>query len=588
MQTDARKELLLRMNSPRLIVKLQKLQEQTPVQSKTSPVHRRSDRIKEKKITVSPRRPRLPPKRLVDVYVSTDYGSSEEQRPSSKRRCLKQHASPKKCLSRNSESSTDSDSDTVPVYNDYPGQGELSEYELKRLENIRQNQAFFSALNLPQAKRALQTLGAKKSLSISALKSKKVVKTPTKKVPPRRSMRLLKLDPDGNSLPEPPPKPQTNLEENPMKPPGPLPLVPINVEIGCLPADVIESWCEPVKRLQEQQTCLKKYKERLSSMSICNDLVAKVVQSRILSVAVHPCVGRILVAAGDKLGHVGLWNVNGSSSNEEKNIYMFEPHSRSVSSLQFSPGHPAQLISLSYDGTIRCADVQSSVFDEVYRSEDSLSSFDFLSEDGSTLLISKWQATVSVVDRRTQRTTHEKQAKLKNKTVRTVNVHPSNRNVFVIAGQSGAAIYDIRYLKAQGSDDVSSLVGNKNTISSAYFSAHSGNRIVTTSMDDFVRIYDSSNISGTLPPLISIRHNNHTGRWLTKFEAVWDPQQTDYFVVGSMSWPRRIEVFHETGQLVHMFLNEECLGSVCSINAWHPSRSVLVGGNSSGRLHVFM
>ncbi|KAG2470422.1 RGRF1 factor, partial [Polypterus senegalus] len=450
--------------------------EQTPVQSKTSPVHHRSDHIKGKKITSSPRRLRLPPKRLVDVYVSTGYGSSEEQRQSSKRRCLKQNASPKKCLSRNSENSTDSDSDTVPVYNDYPGQGELSEYELKRLENIRQNQAFFSALNLPQAKQALQRLGTKKSPSISALKSKKVVKAPTKKVPPRRSMRLLKLDPVGNSLPKPPPpKPQTNLEEN-----------------------------------------------------------------------------------------------NGSSSNDEKSIYMFEPHSRSVSSLQFSPGHPAQLISLSYDGTIRCADVQRSIFDEVYRSEDSLSSFDFLSEDGSTLLISKWEAMVSVVDRRTQRTTHEKQAKLKNKTVRTVSVHPSNRNVFVIAGQSGAAIYDIRYLKAQGSDDVSSLVGNKSTVSSAYFSAHSGNRIVTTSMDNFVR------------------HNNHTGRWLTKFEAIWDPQQTDCFVVGSMSWPRQIQVFHETGQLVHMFLDKECLGSICSINAWHPSRSVLVGGNSSGRLHVFM
>ena len=37
--------------------------------------------------------------------------------------------------------------------------------------------------------------------------------------------------------------------------------------------------------------------------------VAKVVKSRIFSVAFHPCSSRLLMAAGDKLGGVGLWNL---------------------------------------------------------------------------------------------------------------------------------------------------------------------------------------------------------------------------------------------------------------------------------------
>lgn len=84
------------------------------------------------------------------------------------------------------------------------------------------------------------------------------------------------------------------------------------------------------------------------------------------------------------------------------------------------------------------------------------------------------------------------------------------------------------------------------------------------------------------------RHNNNTGRWLTRFRAVWDPKQEQCFVVGSMARPRQIEVFQDTGVLLHAFCSPECLGSVCSINAFHPTRNVLVGGNSSGRLHVFM
>lgn len=44
-------------------------------------------------------------------------------------------------------------------------------------------------------------------------------------------------------------------------------------------------------------------------MVLQEDAVAKVVPTRIYSVAVHPSESSTLVAAGDKQGHVGLWNV---------------------------------------------------------------------------------------------------------------------------------------------------------------------------------------------------------------------------------------------------------------------------------------
>lgn len=38
----------------------------------------------------------------------------------------------------------------------------------------------------------------------------------------------------------------------------------------------------------------------------------------------------------------------------------------------------------------------------------------------------------------------------------------------------------------------------------------------------------------------SIKHNTHTGQWLTTFKAVWHPQRDDVFVVGSMEQPRGV------------------------------------------------
>ncbi len=46
-------------------------------------------------------------------------------------------------------------------------------------------------------------------------------------------------------------------------------------------------------------------------------------------------------------------------------VYLFEPHSRPVNCLQFAPGNPNKIYSTSYDGTVRCGDIDKGVFEEV-------------------------------------------------------------------------------------------------------------------------------------------------------------------------------------------------------------------------------
>lgn len=50
----------------------------------------------------------------------------------------------------------------------------------------------------------------------------------------------------------------------------------------------------------------------------------------------------------------------------------------------------------------------------------------------------------------------------------------------------------------------------------------------------------------------------------------------------------QIQVYDREGNILCNLSDPEVLGSVCSLNVFHPTQNVLVGGNSSGRVHVFM
>lgn len=68
-------------------------------------------------------------------------------------------------------------------------------------------------------------------------------------------------------------------------------------------------------------------------------------------------------------------------------------------------------------------------------------------------------------------------------------------------------------------------------------------------------------------------------------KALWDPKRDDCFVMSTLKRPCEIKVFHESGELVHVFDSPDHL-TMCSVMAFHPSRRALLGGDAQGRLHV--
>ncbi|KAL9837912.1 WD repeat-containing protein 76 [Geothlypis trichas] len=514
--------------------------------------------------------------------------------PASKRLCLEPDSGPgaapgsppgPSSAARGQDGLRDVDSDGSDGEDAAPdGYSHLSAYERKRLKNITENAKFFAALKLHESAARLNQLTTKRQSQVTKrAKPKRAEDEPAR----RRSMRLLREPPLDVPLLDRLPQPEA--EQWPQVPVGPLPMVPEGqAESSKWTEALLSTWMRisEVKAEDAERSTpdIKRYQESLSSMVLREENIRKVVKSRVCSMAIHPSESTILVAAGDKLGHVGLWNV---SCGTEEGAHTFIPHNFHVNCMHFSPCNPAHLLSLSND-TLRCADVTRAVFDEICRSEEDLSCFDFLEENACTALVSRWDGPVAVVDRRTPGLSSELSVGIGFRRTRTVHVHPLNRQYFLAAGSTDVCVFDIRYLRnTKENKPLSSLTGHTKSVASAYFSPVTGSRVVTVCADDRLRVYDTTSLSSTVTLLSSIRHNNNTGRWLTRFRAIWDPKQEHCFLVGSMAQPRQIEVFQDTGRLLHSFCNVDCLGSVCSINVVHPSQSILVGGNSSGRLHVF-
>ncbi|XP_061600810.1 WD repeat-containing protein 76 [Cololabis saira] len=460
--------------------------------------------------------------------------------------------------------------------------GGLSAYELERLENIRQNQAFLSSINLLEATEELQQMVRRKP-SQKGLRPQAVKR---EVLPPRKSLRLQNIEAEMLKLP---PEPTATLvferSSSVKKPAGPLPMAPVNMEEGSkLPSQLFDL-CSEETQETKMSLDLKEYRSAVKSMRIREDAVVKVVKDRIFSAAFHPCSSSLLMAAGDKWGRLGLLKV-GSDWGDD-GVLLFEPHTRPVACMAFSRADPTQLLSLSYDGSMRCMDIEKAVFDDVYDSEDGLRTFGFMSHDCSTLVVGNWYGEVAIVDRRTPGNSHESLHSLDSKTVRCVSVHPLQMQYFAVAEDREVNIYDSRCLKKTKSQAVFQLHGHSLSINSAYFSPCTGNRVLTSCMDNHIRVFDTSSMTSKSSLLTSIRHDMRTGRWLSKLSAVWDPKQEDCFVVGSMMRPRQVQVFQESGQRVHSFIDDDNLTTVLSVTAFHPTRNALLGGNSSGRLHVF-
>ncbi|CAG8636451.1 13334_t:CDS:1, partial [Acaulospora colombiana] len=251
----------------------------------------------------------------------------------------------------------------------------LNEYEKQRLENIRRNEEILRQLNIPETVASLKPLP----------KQKKPRPKPPKKepmMPTRKSLRIRGLKPEDTGTKRKIKEESPALEKR-ARIEGDLDLNAVcsanmslndtNHFIGILSGltkskldneDINDGATEGVEGLRSvRRAC------RLLVMGQQWPSV-KVTPERIYCAAVHPARDKILVAAGDKVGSLGFWDVRDKVELEDGNYrprtYMFKAHTRSILTAKYSPIDYNQLFTCSYDGSIRYLDLNKAKILEAY------------------------------------------------------------------------------------------------------------------------------------------------------------------------------------------------------------------------------
>jgi WD40 repeat protein len=176
--------------------------------------------------------------------------------------------------------------------------------------------------------------------------------------------------------------------------------------------------------------------------------------------------------------------------------------------------------------------------------------------------------------------------------------HPNGTTLATSGLDNTLRLWDIRNLgsSTSGSDSKKAKAFSSwqcgKSINSAFFSP-SGTKLLCTTMANTIDIINEAHLQtgifSSMQHFRRIRHDNHTGRWLTTFQAQWHPLASeDLFVIGSMERPRRIEVFDGSSGNLIRGIEGDAMNSVSSRCCFHSSQEKLIvcGGNSSGRLII--
>uniref|UniRef100_A0ACD5TWW6 Uncharacterized protein n=1 Tax=Avena sativa TaxID=4498 RepID=A0ACD5TWW6_AVESA len=199
--------------------------------------------------------------------------------------------------------------------------------------------------------------------------------------------------------------------------------------------------------------------------------VRKVVTSSIKSLRVLPLVDRTVVAAGNKLGNIGFWDVDAVSEDQDGdgtgNVFLYSPYRSPVAAIVAHQAAPQKIYSCSYQGEICLMDFEKENFNMVHlwdspvyslcQAQNPVRCLYFGDENGGLTLFDERVGKVS--------TTWD----LHDERINSIEFHPENTHILATSStDQTACIWDVRSMKTRpDSLKVFELHGCAN---SAYFS----------------------------------------------------------------------------------------------------------------------
>lgn len=271
-------------------------------------------------------------------------------------------------------------------------------------------------------------------------------------------------------------------------------------------------------------------------------------------------------------------------------------HSCIVNNMRFSPANDGTVYAASSDGTISCTDLETGMSSSLMNLNPNgwqgpsswrmLYGMDLNKEKGVVLVADSFGYLHSMDIRSNNKTGEAILIHKRGSKVVGLHCNPLQPDLLLSCGNDHyARIWDMRQIEAR-----SSLyeLAHRRVVNSAYFSPISGSKIVTTSQDNRLRVWDS--IFGNLDsPSREIVHSHDFNRHLTPFRAEWDPKDPSESLVvigryisenfnGAALHPIDF-IDTSTGQLVAEVMDPN-ITTISPVNKLHPREDVLASGSS--------
>ncbi|GFS41631.1 similar to DROUGHT SENSITIVE 1 [Actinidia rufa] len=459
----------------------------------------------------------------------------------------------------------------------------LTEYERRRLENIKRNEEMLASLKIQSKANDLSAATKRQS-------SQKKPKSDTPVVI-RKSLRNRGISPDASTAGGLKDDFSETLSKKPQSKQSPVVPGPISMRDA-------HSGDESDQKLRESILSASKkphssycdgsvggidgYPIRVWGSIDLGELrleprnVARIVPERIMEVRFFPTVDMNMIVVGNKWGNVGFWDVDAKEEDGD-GIYLYRPHSGPVSGIAVQPFSMSKVYTSSYDGFIRLMDVEKEVFDPIYSTDYAIFSISQRPADVKSLYFSEGEGFLNIWDERAGKSSiswmlHEDR-------INTIDFCSENTDIMATSSTDGTAcIWDLRSIDADKPKSLKT-VSHKRAVHSAYFSP-SGSSLATTSVDDTVGLLTGANFEDTS----MIHHNNQTGRWISSFRAIWGWDDS-YLFIGHMK--RGIDVISTSTRRNFATLLSPVISAIPCLDAHRYKIGMLAGATSGGQVYMW-
>ncbi|KAI8570485.1 hypothetical protein RHMOL_Rhmol01G0037800 [Rhododendron molle] len=454
----------------------------------------------------------------------------------------------------------------------------LTEYERRRLENIKRNDQMLASLNIHSKINDL-TESTKRLRALTKVIPEKKPK-PEISIVIRTSLRRRGMPPDASIA--------GGLKK--AKTPKLKPtLGPITMKDAYCGDATDQNLIESVMGVSKNsQLCSGDENENsghpirvsgcvdLGSLRLEPENVVRVVPGRILTVRFFPSTDMKLVAVGNEFGHVGFWNVDARNEDGD-GIYLYQPHLGPITGIVVHPCSLTKLYSSCYDGFLRLMDVEKEMFVLLYSSNDAILSISQQPNDVKSLYFCGAQGIVNMWDERagkalTPWVLHEKR-------INTIDFSTANTIIMATSSTDGTAcIWDLRFVDAVKPNFLKT-VSHKSSVQSAYFSP-SGSCLATTGSDDKVGLLSGANFEDTS----MIPYQNSTGRGIAAIRAIWGWDDS-YLFIGSVK--REVDVISTAKRTSIRTLRSPHISAIPRRFDAHPYNIGMLAGATNGG-YVYM